>query len=132
MPALFPIFLLFLLLAGQEAPDPTPPAEPDALRLLLVTPGTPARTARIRAFLAGHGIALQAARYGQVTKEACDGVDLVVADSPADDKAAFRRSMKLRRRARSFPRTAAPILAVGYLGTELLEAQGLAMASGYI
>jgi hypothetical protein len=104
----------------------------DRLKVLLVTPGDAARRDRIAGFLAARGFAASVADYDGVTAAQCDAVDLVVADSPNADKAAFSAAMKLGRRAEAFPETRTPIVAVGYLGTRLLEAHKLAMASGYI
>jgi hypothetical protein len=48
------------------------------------------------------------------------------------DSKLFGKGLKVRQRVREFPRTTSPIVAVGFYGTELIEAHGLAMTSGYI
>jgi hypothetical protein len=63
-----------------------------------------------------------------VDTRACDAHDVVLADSKLfreNEKGSFGR-------ARGFPQTASPIVAVGFLGTELIEGHRIAMTSGYI
>ena len=66
--------------------------------------------------------------YAKVDTRACDRHDVVLADSKL-----FRKNEKGSvNRARGFPATRTPIVAVGFLGTELVEGQKIAMTSGYI
>jgi hypothetical protein len=44
----------------------------------------------------------------------------------------FGQGAKVRAQVLQFPRTHTPIVAVGFYGTELIEAHGVAMTSGYI
>ncbi len=99
----------------------------EPVRLLLVVPEKDAHAERIGKFLGARGFAVQTTSYKDVTAKACDAQDLVLADSKL-----FRKNAGASRKARGFPRTKVPIVAVGFLGTQLIEAQGLAMASGYI
>lgn len=99
----------------------------DECKLLLVTVDDAARRDRIAAFLRQRRFAVTATTYGDVTTEQCDRHDVVLADSPY-----FEQARKAYRAAQAFPETTAPIVAVGYLGTTLLEAQRIAMACGYI
>jgi hypothetical protein len=63
-----------------------------------------------------------------VTKRTCDTHDVVLADSKL-----FRiGEAGSIQRAHGFPETTSPIVAVGFLGTKLIEGQRIAMASGYI
>ncbi len=98
-----------------------------ALRVLLVGVDDGERTQRIATFLRTRGFATSVATYANVSQAACDGADVVLADSPT-----FRNVKGQTGNARRFPTTATPIVAVGFLGTELIEAQGVAMTSGYI
>lgn len=102
------------------------------LKVLVVTLDDAARSARIKAFLDGRGFACTLSKYDGLTTEVCDPYDLVVADSPNADQKTSRAAMKQRGVAMKFPRTSTPIIAVGYLGTVLLEAHEIAMACGYI
>ncbi len=96
--------------------------------VLLVVDQEDARSERIAAFLRQGGMTPKVTTYEKVTVRACDGVDVVLADSKLFD----RNAAGSRARARKFPKTSSPIVAVGYLGTELIEAHGIAMTSGYI
>jgi hypothetical protein len=111
-----------LTIAGAVAAPSAP-----ALRILLVTAEGGERSKRITAFLKGRGFGVTTATYATVTQDACDQADVVVADSPP-----FRSGRNATRLARKFPKTASPLIAVGFLGTELLEAHKVTMACGYI
>lgn len=102
--------------------DPAPPC-----RVLLVAVDDGARTDRIAAFLRERGFVPAVTTYAAVTAEACDAHDVVLADSPT-----FGQLRGQRVPARSFPKTQSPVVAVGFLGTQLLEAHKIAMACGYI
>lgn len=98
------------------------------LAVLLVVDREDERSARIATFLKENGIAPKVTTYTDVTTRACDAHDVVLADSRL-----FRKNDKSAvGRARVFPRTKSPIVAVGFLGTELIEGQKIAMTSGYI
>jgi hypothetical protein len=97
------------------------------LKVLLVVGADDARSQRIAAFLDENGLAASLTTYESVTKEACDRHDVVLADSDY-----FRQALRWRGRARAFPPTSSPIVAVGFLGTELIEGHKIAMTSGYI
>jgi hypothetical protein len=102
------------------------------LRVLVVTPADAPHRARLEKLLSERGFDCTLREYKGLTAEECERHDVVVADSPNPDEAAFRAAMKQRAAALAFPRTRAPIVAVGYLGTVLLEAHKIAMACGYI
>jgi hypothetical protein len=97
------------------------------LGVLLVVDEPDARSARIAAFLRARGFTVDVTTYADVTAEQCNRHDVVLADSKL-----FGKGLKVRQRVREFPRTTSPIVAVGFYGTELIEAHGLAMTSGYI
>jgi hypothetical protein len=97
------------------------------LSVLLVAAARDARTERIAGWLRGRGFAVTIDTYAEVSAEACEAHDLVIADSDV-----FRKHGVGLDLVRRFPRTSAPLLAVGFLGTELVEAHGVAMTSGYI
>lgn len=98
------------------------------LKVLLVVDREDERSRRIADFLAKAGMQTKTTTYGQVTTRACDAHDVVLADSRLFKKNE-RGSIG---RARGFPPTESPIVAVGFLGTELIEGHKLAMTSGYI
>ena len=98
------------------------------LSVLVVVDQKDARSERITEFLKQGGMAPVVTTYEKVTMRACDAADVVLADSKV-----FRENTPGSiQRVRNFPRTSSPIVAVGYLGTELIEGQGIAMTSGYI
>ncbi|MEZ5977477.1 MAG: protein-disulfide reductase DsbD family protein [Planctomycetota bacterium] len=97
------------------------------LRVLLVAADKGERTARIADWMRARQLSVDVATYADVTAERCDAHDVVVADS--DYFGRHRVSTEL---VRAFPRTATPIVAVGFLGTELVQGQDVAMTSGYI
>ncbi|MHC4817449.1 MAG: hypothetical protein ACYTF8_05300 [Planctomycetota bacterium] len=99
-----------------------------ALKVLLVVDREDARSKRISDFLREDGMSPEITTYAKVTGRACDAHDVVLADSRL-----FRENEKgSTGRARGFPQTSSPIVAVGFLGTELIEGQRIAMTSGYI
>jgi hypothetical protein len=98
-----------------------------SLRVLLVVMARDDRASRIEAFLKTRGFEPTVTTLDAVTTEACDAHDVVLADSPY-----FSEARKGTRPARVFPEAASPLVAVGFLGTVLLEAQKVAMACGYI
>ena len=101
-------------------------AEP--IEVLVVVDQKGARSERIVEFLKKGGMAPKVAIYPEVTTRECDAADVVLADSKL-----FRKYAEGSvGRARAFPKTDSPIVAVGFLGTELIEAHGIAMTSGYI
>lgn len=104
-----------------------PGGETASLRVLLVVMARDDRASRIEAFLEKRGFEPTVTPYDAVTTEMCDAHDVVLADSPYSSEA-----RNGARPARAFPETASPLVAVGYLGTVLLEAQKVAMACGYI
>lgn len=98
------------------------------LNVLVVVDKEDARSKRIVEFLRGGGMAPTVTTYAKVDRRACDACDVVLADSKR-----FRENEKGSvGRARAFPQTTSPIVAVGFLGTELIEGQKIAMTSGYI
>ncbi|MHC4813000.1 MAG: protein-disulfide reductase DsbD domain-containing protein [Planctomycetota bacterium] len=105
---------------------------PQKLKVLLVTLDDAERAARIKSFLETRGFGCTVTHFKDVSKEECDRHDLVLTDSPNKDKDESRASMRAQRHALDFPETKSPIVTVGYLGTELLEAHKIAMACGYI
>lgn len=104
-------------LAGQVPP----------LEVLLVVAARDERSARIEDWLRTRGFDVAVTTYPHATLEACDARDVVVADSDY-----FGRPGASLRGVRELPRTTTPIVGVGFLGTELIEAHGVALTSGYI
>jgi len=98
-----------------------------ACRVLLVVDVADERSARIVAFLEEGGFEVEVSTYEEVTTAQCDRHDVVLADSKL-----FGKSRGTRQHVLKFPSTATPIVAVGFFGTELIEAHGIAMTSGYI
>lgn len=98
------------------------------LEVLLVVDEIGARSGRIESWLADRGFTPRVSVYGATTARDCDTADVVLADSPVFGKMAKTAFPG----ARDFPRTDTPIVGVGFLATELFEAHGLAMTSGYI
>ncbi|MHC4850281.1 MAG: hypothetical protein ACYTEG_17790 [Planctomycetota bacterium] len=99
------------------------------LEVLVVVDRKDARSERIVGFLKKDGgMAPKVTTYEKVTTRACDAADVVLTDSKL-----FRKNAAGSvGRARAFPKTESPIVAVGFLGTELIEGHGIAMTSGYI
>ena len=79
------------------------------------------------AFLRERGCAVAVTTWATATAEQCDAHDVVLADSPT-----FNQVRGKKVDVRKFPATKAPVVAVGFLGTQLLEANRIAMACGYI
>lgn len=101
---------------------------PDGLfRVLLVAIDESERTDRIARFLLERGFVPTVTTYAKVTTALCDANDVVLADSPT-----FNQTRGKKVNARGFPATQSPVVAVGFLGTQLLEAHKVAMACGYI
>jgi hypothetical protein len=107
-------------------------ATPANVLLVVVEPG--ARADRISAFLTQRGFHTSVTTYDRVQAAACDASDVVVADSPTFEKLEGSKGQRraVDEAARRFPNTSAPLITVGFLGTELLKAQKVSMASGYV
>ena len=105
----------------------TAPAAPAQapLQVLLVTAAADERQKRIAGFLKDRGCKPSVTTWADVGAAACDAADVVLADSPLFGKTAGAN-------VRHFPVTSTPVVAVGFLGTELLKAQKVTMACGYI
>ena len=101
--------------------------DPRQMSVLLVVDAKDERSARLGAFLTEHGCTVAVTTYESVTAQQCDQNDVVLADSKL-----FGKGVKVRQHVLKFPMTMTPIVAVGYLGTELIEAHKVAMTSGYI
>ena len=99
----------------------------EKLNVLLVVRELGDRSKRIASFLQDHSHTCAVTTYDDVTAASCDRHDVILADSEL-----FRTASPAVQAARNFPRTTTPIIAVGFLGTELIEQHGLAMTSGYI
>jgi len=98
------------------------------VKVLLAVDAADERSDRITAFLDGHGFSTTVRLFTEARTAECDAHDVVLFDSKL-----FRKTAKgARKNALAFPKTRTPIVAVGFLGTELIEAHGLAMTSGYI
>ncbi|HEU4420450.1 MAG TPA: hypothetical protein VFT55_16050, partial [Planctomycetota bacterium] len=104
-----------------------PAARAKAPSVLLVAIDESERTTRIAAFLAERGFRVDVTTYAKVQQVECDAHDVVLADSPTFDQCRGKGGDVER-----FPATASPVVAVNYLGTQLLENQKVAMACGYI
>jgi hypothetical protein len=101
--------------------------EVEPVSVLLVVAETGERAERIAGWLRGRGFDVALDTYAEVTPAACDARDVVLTDSDLSQKHGVATDV-----VRRFPRTASPVVAVGHLGTKLVEAHGLAMTSGYI
>jgi hypothetical protein len=104
---------------------PVGAAAAPALQVLLVAVAADDRAARVAAFLQARGLVATTTTWNKVTKEQCDAADVVLADSPLFGKTQGAN-------VRQFPDTTTPVVAVGFLGTELLKAQKVTMACGFI
>jgi hypothetical protein len=102
--------------------------------VLLVAVGRGERADRIAAFLTSRGFHTTTTTYDEVQLAQCDASDLVIADSPTFDDLGARTGQRAAAdaAARRFPLTSAPLICIGFLGTELLKAQKVSMASGYV
>ena len=101
--------------------------DPRAMSVLLVVDAKDERSARLDALLTDHGCKVAVTLYESVTAQDCDQNDVVLADSKL-----FGMGAKVREHVLKFPMTPTPIVAVGFFGTELVEAHKVAMTSGYI
>jgi len=103
------------------------------LTVLLITSDDKSRSDRIQEFLQKAGFTCKVTQYAAVTKAECEAHDLVVYDSPCSDQDTWRTVSRAgRKHAAEFPKIKTPLIAVGFLGTELLDAHRLAIACGYI
>jgi len=102
--------------------------------VLLVAVERGARADRIAAFLTSRGLHTTTTTYEEVQPADCDASDVVIADSPTFNHLEGRKGQRSAAdaAARKFPLTSAPLICVGFLGTELLKAQKVSMASGYV
>ncbi len=114
-----PPITLTLTTAATKADPP--------IKVLLVAVDKEERTQRIEAFLKTRGFDTAVTTYADLRAEDCDRAEVVLADSPT-----FRLTKGQLPNVRKFPATTTPVIAVGFLGTELLKAQKVAMTSGYI
>jgi hypothetical protein len=105
--------------AGAGAKEPP--------RVLLVAVEEGERADRIAQFLRERGIAVTVSSYAKVTAEQCDAHEVVLADSLTF---MVQRAKKVN--VKKFPQTRSPVVAVGFVGTQLLEENKIAMACGYI
>lgn len=110
-----------------QGPAPAAAAAAAPLRVLLVAIDDGERTQRIAGHLRGQGLLPTVTTHALVTTELCDANDVVIADSPT-----FTFARKTKVHAEVFAKSKSPVVAVGYLGTHLLEANKVAMACGYI
>jgi hypothetical protein len=108
-------------LPPMELEIATPPS------VLLVAIADDERSARIAAFLTQRGFRVDVTTYAKVAAAECDAHDLVIADSPT-----FNQTKAGRSGAQKFPLTRTPMIAVGFLGSQVLVAQKVTMACGYI
>lgn len=100
---------------------------PKPITVLVVVDEEDERSARIKTFLIERGCKVAVTTYGVVKTADCDSHDLVFADSKL-----FGQGKRVRKEVLAFPQTDTPIIAVGFYGTELIEAHTVAMTSGYI
>jgi len=100
---------------------------PQPMSVLVVVDQKDDRSQRIDDFLVANGCKVSVTTYDDVKAEQCEQHDLVLADSKL-----FGKGKRVRKQVLAFPKTTTPIIAVGFYGTELIEAHGVAMTSGYI
>ncbi len=97
-------------------------------RILLVVDANDERAKRISTLIKDTGMECVVHQYAEnLTQEICNSYDVIVTDCPG-----FRNSKDGFAAVKKFPKTDTPILASGFLGTELIENHQLAMTSGYI
>lgn len=101
--------------------------DPRSMSVLLVVGEPGERSLRIETFLKGRGFKVAVTTYEKVQSSDCEQCDVVLADSKL-----FRKTARVRQHVLKFPQSETPIVAVGFFGTELIEAHGIAMTSGYI
>ncbi|MGC6489216.1 MAG: hypothetical protein ACON4Z_16335 [Planctomycetota bacterium] len=100
---------------------------PGGFPVLLVSGARDERSGRVAAFLAARGLDVDVTTYAEATAAMCERAEVVLCDSKR-----FRETAKVREHVLAFPKTTTPIVAVGFFGTELVEAHGVAMTSGYV
>jgi hypothetical protein len=100
---------------------------PGGFPVLLVSGARDERSGRIADFLAARGLDVDVTTYAEATAAMCERAEVVLCDSKR-----FRETAKVREHVLAFPQTTTPIVAVGFFGTELVEAHGVAMTSGYV
>ena len=98
-----------------------------ALKVLLVVGAKDERTQRIEEWLSARRFEINTRLYTEVEKPDCEAHDVVLADSNLFGKTTARRAV-----IHKFPKSETPLVAVGFNGTELIEAHKIAMTSGYI
>lgn len=97
-------------------------------RVLLLVDADNERAQRIKTLIEDSGIQCTVKPYADdLTSNLLDAFDVVVTDCPG-----FRNSRSGLDAVKDFPKTQTPILASGFLGTQLIENHQLAMTSGYI
>lgn len=97
-------------------------------KVLLVVDANDERAQRISKLISDAGIDCETHLYkDELSREFCDSFDVVITDCPG-----FRNSRDGLAAVEKFPRTDTPIIAVGFLGTRLIENHKLALTSGYI
>lgn len=97
-------------------------------RVLLMVREEGERTDRIIAMLNSEGFDCTTRTYeSQPDKDFCDRFDVVIIDSEN-----YGKSKALYKLANEFPKTQAPMVAVGYVGCRVISSHQIAMASGYM
>lgn len=104
----------------------------EKLKVLLVTISTEPRIGRIKEFLGKNGFELSSVSYKDATPEQCKKFDLLIADSPNDEKGDGAVALKTNPMADHLPARDKPIICVGFLGTQVLKAHKVGLACGYI
>ena len=122
-----PIVLELHTAAAQPVQPAAQAASRGPCRVLLVAADESERTQRIAHFLRDRGFVATVTTYAAVTAAQCDQNDVVIADSET-----FMAVRGKKVPAERFPTTQSPVVAVGFLGTRVLEANKVAMACGYI
>lgn len=98
------------------------------IKVLLAVDVEDDRSKRIVEFLNTNGFATTVKTYAAITKANSDAHDVILLDS----KRFGSSTRNARKDVLAFPKSETPMVAVGFLGTELIEAHGIAMTSGYI
>lgn len=98
------------------------------MRVLFVTPDA-GRGGRFRDFLRSEGMACDVAVYGATSPEAAVAYDVLVADTPVG---AAREVIAQGQAVQGFPAAPRPVVAIGFLGVQLLQTHHTAIGDAFL